>query len=77
MVHSLTFFCTLGSMTCDSHASFLARTLASLCLGREPKAKVVTHKGHHFISMAMEVHSACRHDMDHFIKECAHIFHNK
>jgi hypothetical protein len=35
------------------------------------------HEGHHFILMAMEVHGAPRHDMDHFIKECAHLFHNR
>jgi hypothetical protein len=35
------------------------------------------HKGHHFIPMAMEVHGTPKCDMDHFIKECAHIFHNK
>jgi hypothetical protein len=29
-------------MKCDSLASFLARTFVSLCLGREPKAKVET-----------------------------------
>jgi hypothetical protein len=28
-------------MKCDSRASLLARTLASLCLGRKPKARVV------------------------------------
>jgi hypothetical protein len=35
------------------------------------------HEGHHFILMAMEVHGALEHDMDHFIKECAHFFHDK
>jgi hypothetical protein len=35
------------------------------------------HEGHHFIPMAMEVHSAPGHDMDHFIKECAHLFHDR
>jgi hypothetical protein len=29
-------------MRCDSQASFLARTLANLCLGHEPKARVAT-----------------------------------
>ncbi len=33
-------------------------------------------EGHHFISMAMEVHSAPKCDMDCFIKECACLFHN-
>jgi hypothetical protein len=32
----------LRNMKCDSRASFLTRIFASFCLGREPKAKVVT-----------------------------------
>ncbi len=35
------------------------------------------HEGHHFILMAMEVHNTLGHDMDHFIKECACLFHDK
>jgi hypothetical protein len=31
----------------------------------------------HFILMAMEVHNAPKHDMDHFIKECARLFHDR
>ncbi len=42
-VHSLTLSYTPGSMKCDSRASLLAHTLASHCLGHEPKVKVVTH----------------------------------
>jgi hypothetical protein len=30
-----------------------------------------------FIPMATEVHNATRHDMDHFFKECAHLFHDR
>jgi hypothetical protein len=41
-VHSFTLFWTLGNMKCDSHASLLARTLASFCFGHEPKARVMT-----------------------------------
>jgi hypothetical protein len=41
-VHPLTLSYTPGSMKYDSRVSLLARTLASLCLGREPKAKVAT-----------------------------------
>jgi hypothetical protein len=41
-VFILTLSYTLGSMRCDSQASLLARALASLCFGREPKARVVT-----------------------------------
>jgi hypothetical protein len=29
---------------------------------------------HHFILMAMKMHNTPGHDMDHFIKECAHLF---
>jgi hypothetical protein len=29
------------------------------------------HEGHHFIPMAMEIHSAPRCDMDPFIRECS------
>jgi hypothetical protein len=35
------------------------------------------HEGHHFIPMAMEVHGTFRCDMDCFIKECVHLFHNR
>ncbi len=35
------------------------------------------HEGHHFILMAMEVHSAPERDMNHFISECAHLFCDK
>jgi hypothetical protein len=35
------------------------------------------NEGHHFIPMAIEVHNAPGHDMDHFIKECAHLFHDR
>jgi len=41
-VHSLTLSYTPRSMRCDSQASFLARTLANPCFGREPKARVAT-----------------------------------
>jgi hypothetical protein len=32
-------------MKCDSHASPLALTFASFCLGYEPKVRVVTRRG--------------------------------
>jgi hypothetical protein len=41
-VHSLILFCTPRSMRCDSWASLLACTLASPCLGHEPKVRVAT-----------------------------------
>ncbi len=34
-------------------------------------------EGHHFLPMTMEVHDALKHDMDHFIRECACLFHNR
>jgi len=39
-VHSLTLSCTPGSIRFSSWASLLSRTLASPCLGHEPKARV-------------------------------------
>jgi len=41
-VHSLTFSYAPKSMKCNSWASLLAFTLASICLGYEPKARAVT-----------------------------------
>jgi hypothetical protein len=41
-VRFLTLSYTPGNMRCDCRASFLARTFASLCFDREPKAKVAT-----------------------------------
>ncbi len=41
-VHSLTLFCTPGSMWSDFQVSFLARNLVSPCFGRESKARVTT-----------------------------------
>jgi hypothetical protein len=35
------------------------------------------HEKHHFIPMAMEVHNTPGRDMDRFIKERVHIFHNR
>jgi hypothetical protein len=43
-VYSLTLSCTLESMQHDSRASFLARNLATPCLGHEPKARIATPK---------------------------------
>jgi hypothetical protein len=34
------------------------------------------HEGHHFIPMAMKVHNTHERDMDPFIRECAHPFHD-
>ncbi len=35
------------------------------------------HEGHHFILMAMEVHNTLGRDMDHFIRECVHLLHDR
>jgi hypothetical protein len=35
------------------------------------------HERHHFILMALEMHEVPERDMDHFIKECVDLFHNK
>jgi hypothetical protein len=35
------------------------------------------HERHHFIPMATKVHGTPKQDMDHFIKECARLFHDK
>jgi hypothetical protein len=43
-VHSLTLSYIPKNIKYDSRASLLARTFASPCLGREPKAKVATIK---------------------------------
>jgi hypothetical protein len=40
-VHSLTLFYIPESMKYDSRTSLLAHTFVSLCLGREPKARVM------------------------------------
>ncbi len=46
-------------------------TIAKICKFRG------LQEGHHFIPMAMEVHGAPRRDMDLFIKECVHLFHDR
>jgi hypothetical protein len=35
------------------------------------------HEGNHFIPMAMEVHNTFEHDIDHYIRECACLFHDR
>ncbi len=35
------------------------------------------HDGHHFIPIAMGVHGALERDMDHFIRECVCLFHDR
>ncbi len=55
--HSLTLSHTSGSMECDSHASFLAFTFVSPCLGREPKVKVATNSQNGSSLESVRVHS--------------------
>jgi len=49
----------------------------------EPNAIVKIHKykglqeGHHFILTAMEVHGTPERDMDRFIMEFVHLFHDR
>jgi len=45
MVHSLIFSYNPEKMRCDSRASLLAFTLASPCINRETKVRVVTVNG--------------------------------
>jgi hypothetical protein len=35
------------------------------------------HEEHHFLPMAMEVHSALGCDMDRFMKECTYLIHDR
>ncbi len=35
------------------------------------------HEWHHFILMVFEVHNTFKRDMNRFIKECAHLFHDR
>jgi hypothetical protein len=35
------------------------------------------HEEHHFIPMALKVDDTPKRDMDHFIRECACLFHNR
>jgi len=51
-VHSFTLFYISRNMRCDPRPFLLARNLASLCLGRKPKARVVTSfSSHSFVLM--------------------------
>jgi len=72
-------------MVIDLTRATLASSVISPLVGAivELSAIVKIHKyrrlqkGHHFILMAMEVHGAPEHDMDHFIKEFVHLFHDR
>jgi hypothetical protein len=61
--------------------SSVINQLACVAMKLSTIAKICEYKGlregHHFISMAMEVHDTPRHDMDRLIKECACLFHDR
>jgi len=69
------------NVTQEMVASSVISQLASVVVELNAIIKIHKYKGfherHHFILMAMEVHGAPRHDMDCFIRECAHIFYDK
>jgi hypothetical protein len=48
-VHALTLFCISESTRRDCRASFLARNLANLCFGCEPKVRVTTIASNNYI----------------------------
>ncbi len=69
----------------DSMQKMMASNVINRPIGAIAKLKVIVkickyrklHEGHHFILMAMDVHDTPEHDMDRFIRECAHLFHDK
>jgi len=61
----------LNLITQPTNAAAKFNTIAKIC-----KYKGL-HEGHHFILIAMEVHGALECDMDRFIREWAHLFHDK
>ncbi len=72
-------------MVTDSMWEMMALSVISPPVGAiaEPSAIVKIHKyrrlqeGHHFISTAMEVHGTPERDMDRFIREFVHLFHDR
>ncbi len=67
----------IGKMVASSVSSRPLGTITKLSANINICKYRGLHEGHHFISMAMEVHDTLGHDMDCFIKECACIFHNR
>jgi hypothetical protein len=47
-----------------------------LILGQDPHTQP-TLVDTHFMLMAMEVHNIFKSDMDRFIRECVHLFHDR
>jgi hypothetical protein len=68
-------------LTRETVASNVISQLASAVVKLSTIAKICKYKGlhemHHFILMAMDVHSAFGRDMDCFVREHAHLFHNR
>jgi hypothetical protein len=62
-------------------ATNVINQLTSVIVKFNAIAKIHKYKrlceGHHFILMVMEVHCALKCDMDHFIKECVRLFHDR
>jgi hypothetical protein len=65
----------------ETMASSIISQLVGATMELNVIAKIPKYRGlnerHHFIPMAMEVHNAPGHDMDHFIRECACLFHER
>jgi hypothetical protein len=67
---------TRETMT-TSVISRLAGVLAKLNSIANIRKYKMLHEGHHFIPIATEVHGTPKRDMDCFIKECVHFFHDR
>ncbi len=71
-------------VTNPTHETMVMSVISQL-VGAAAKFNTITkickyrgiHEGHHFISMAIEVHGALGRDMDHFNGDCARLFHNR
>ncbi len=67
----------MWEMMASNVISQLAGAIAKINVIAKICKYIRLHEGQHFIPMAMEVHDPPKHDMDHFIKECAHFFHDR
>jgi hypothetical protein len=69
------------NLTWETMASNVISQPASAVVKLSTIAKIRKYKGlhemHHFILMTMEVHSAFERDMDRFVREHAHLFHDR
>jgi len=72
-------------MTIDSTSRTMVLSVITQLVGAIMKLSVIVkihkykglYEGHHFIPMAIEVHDTPRRDINHFIKECACLFHDR